>query len=308
MINDFQIISRKLLRPRPRHGIIALIPLTAAGFNLNPQSTIHNPQSAMPQPLRHPIVLVHGLGGFDRLGFSRLHIDYFRRVAGWLVAAGAPRVYAAALPPNGSIARRAAALSAFIEREVAEPAFHLLAHSMGGLDSRYYLSCLGGAARGACSLTTLGTPHRGSPLATLALDSLFNPCFRMARRLHWGRAVRFGLSQTAAHRDLRPAACEAFNRAVPDVPGVAYFSWAGSPPPEAVQGPLRIGWSLLRRSGEGENDGLVAVESARWTGWRGVVPADHLSLVGWQLTPEARRCFSARDFYARLVEDLQTLD
>lgn len=259
-------------------------------------------------PLRHPIVLVHGLGGFDRLEFSRLHIDYFRRASAWLAAAGAPCVYAAALPPNGSVARRAAALAAFIEREVSAPAFHLLAHSMGGLDSRYYLSRLGGAACGALSLTTLGTPHRGSLLADLALDSLFNPCFRMARRLRLGHAVRFGLAQTAAHRDLCPEACEAFNRATPDAPGVAYFSWAGAPPPEAVQWPLRIGWSLLRRGGGGENDGLVTVESARWTGWRGVVPADHLSLVGWQFTPQARRRFVPRSFYASLVDDLKAVD
>lgn len=261
--------------------------------------------------LRYPIVLVHGLGGFDRLqlslgGHAVIKIHYFHAIARHLRDAGVPAVHAAALPPHAGIARRAAALAAFIGREVEAPHFHLIAHSMGGLDSRHYLSHLGGAARGALSLTTLATPHRGSPLATLAVESLFNPCLRLARRLHLGRMLTVALTQTAAHRDLRPAACAAFNAATPDAAGVAYFSWAGDPSEEHVQWPLRPAWGMLRRRARDENnDGMVPLSSARWSGWRGCVPADHLSLAGWQLSRQARRAFSPADFYVSLLPDLK---
>lgn len=265
-------------------------------------------------PLRYPIVLVHGLGGFSRLQFSLgeravINIHYFHSVAAHLRAAGVPAVHAAALPPHGGVARRAEALAEFIACGVATPHFHLVAHSMGGLDSRHYLTHLGGAVRGALSLTTLATPHRGSPIATLAVERLFNPCLVVARKLHLNRMLMLALTQTAAHRDLRPAACAAFNDATPDAPGVAYFSWAGAPAASAVQWPLKPSWHMLCKRARGEaNDGLVTVSSARWTGWRGCVPADHLSLAGWQLTREARRDFSPGEFYPGLLADLQAVE
>ena len=264
--------------------------------------------------LRYPIVLVHGLNGFDqwRLDLGRwplVRIEYFRAIAARLRAVGVPAVHAAVLPPRGSIVERAAALAAYVEREVAAPRFHLVAHSMGGLDARHYLTHLGGAARGALSLTTLATPHRGSPLAAMLVDSLFAPCLRVTRRLRLERLLRYTHSKSAGHHDLRPAACTAFNTVTPDVPGVAYFSWAGAPPQGAVQWPLRLTWGILLRGPEGgPNDGMVTVDSARWSGWRGCVPADHISLVGWQITAASRRCFCAGDFYIRLLADLAPVE
>lgn len=56
--------------------------------------------------------------------------------------------------------------------------FHIIAHSMGGLDSRYLITHLGGSHRIA-SLTTIATPHFGSPIADVVhkwiLDIPINP-------------------------------------------------------------------------------------------------------------------------------------
>jgi triacylglycerol lipase len=267
--------------------------------------------------LRYPIVLVHGLGGFDtlRIGLGdhlAIRVAYFRAMAKLLEASGAPRVVAAALPPFGAIAERSAALAAFLEQTVAAPHVHLIAHSMGGLDARHYLTHRAGGRR-AISLTTLGTPHRGSPLATMTLNHLIDPCARLVRRLGLKQPLERLVEQTAAHRELRPEACAAFNAHTPDVPGVAYFSYGGDPPVAAVQWPVRVLWEILRRAGEretgaGANDGFVPLASARWTGWRGALPADHLSLAGWQLTAAARRAFDAGQFYVGLLGDLERVE
>src|SRR3954469_20978251 len=112
-------------------------------------------------PLQAPIVLVHGLLGFDRLQVGGLTlVNYFPGVVEALQAGGS-RVFAPALSPTAGIAQRAAQLRDFILRTCPHEPVHLIAHSMGGLDARYLVSRLDMADR-ILTLTTLGTPHRGT--------------------------------------------------------------------------------------------------------------------------------------------------
>src|SRR5215207_6107385 len=114
--------------------------------------------------LRSPIILVHGLFGFDQVWLGPwMALDYFHAVPGALREAG-NEVVQARLSPTAGTAQRAAELQALIEKLSPREPVHLIAHSMGGLDARYMISRLGMADR-VLSLTTLGTPHRGSPLA-----------------------------------------------------------------------------------------------------------------------------------------------
>src|SRR5215469_10984999 len=71
------------------------------------------------------------------------------------------------------IKNRAARLAEQIQARFPEGKVHIIAHSMGGLDSRYLLSknLLGLDGRVA-SLSTVSTPHRGSPVADLVLGLL----------------------------------------------------------------------------------------------------------------------------------------
>src|SRR5207302_8472986 len=127
--------------------------------------------------LRSPIVLVHGLLGYGRLKLGGWTIaSYFAKIPEFLSAAG-NRVLVAQLSPTGGVAERAAQLKRFLDRDAAGEAVHLFAHSMGGLDARYLISRLNMASR-VLSLTTLGTPHRGSAFADWGvshLDRLLGP-------------------------------------------------------------------------------------------------------------------------------------
>src|SRR5712692_4430805 len=92
--------------------------------------------------LRSPIVLVPGLFGFDRLKVCGWEVaSYFSGIPDLLGGAG-NRVYVAQPSPTGGVAQRAAELKAFIDQQVSGEPVHIVAHSMGGLDARYMISCL----------------------------------------------------------------------------------------------------------------------------------------------------------------------
>src|SRR5436309_1516430 len=89
--------------------------------------------------LRAPIVLVHGLFGFDRLQMGPWVVaNYFPGIPEALRAAG-NRVLVARVSPTEGIASRAAQLKDFLDRESPHEPVHLFGHSMGGLDSRYLI-------------------------------------------------------------------------------------------------------------------------------------------------------------------------
>jgi len=223
--------------------------------------------------LRAPLVLVHGLFGFDQLRMgSWLHIDYFKGIPGPLREAG-NRVLLARLSPTGGIADRAAQLKAFIDRESPAEPVHLIGHSMGGLDSRHMISHLAMASR-VLSLTTLGSPHRGSPFADWAVSRF--------TRLVAPMFDHVGIPRQA-FEDLTVARCKKFNDETPDAPGVRYFSVAGH---HYLNWPT-LPWGLtapIVASAEGPNDGIVSVVSAQWGEACDVWEADHMNLLNWPRT------------------------
>jgi triacylglycerol lipase len=250
----------------------------------------------MAPALRVPIVLVHGLFGFDRLAVGAWTLShYFRGIPEMLRAAG-NRVLLARLNPTGGTAERAAQLKRLIDRESPHEPVHLIGHSLGGLDCRYLISRLGMAAR-VLSLTTVGTPHKGTPFADWAarrFARLVCPVFEF-----------FGLSYQA-FRDLTTTACRAFNARTPDAPGVRYFSVAGD-----FRVPwLTPEWQLSARvvsTKEGPNDGVVSVASARWGEDCQVWDGDHMNLVNWThpLAPAFVQSPDRTAHYAALVGRLK---
>jgi triacylglycerol lipase len=222
--------------------------------------------------LRAPIVLVHGLFGFDqvRLGPWVL-VDYFPGIPEALRAAG-NNVFVARLSPTGSIAARAAQLKRLLDQRFPGEAVHLIAHSMGGLDSRYLISRLGMSHR-VLSLTTLGTPHRGCPVADCAV--------RYLAAFLWPVLAYCGIPVDAFH-DLSLGPCERFNQEVPDSPNVRYFSVAGRFQLSwLTPGWFLPSWLVSRR--EGPNDGVVSVASATYGENCEVWDGDHFSLVNWAM-------------------------
>ena len=72
----------------------------------------------------------------------------------------------------GPVELRSGQLKLRVEEALTQtgaPKVHIIAHSMGGLDARHMIVDLGMADKVA-SLTTIGTPHRGTILADHLLD------------------------------------------------------------------------------------------------------------------------------------------
>ncbi|GAA5925706.1 esterase/lipase family protein [Sporobolomyces koalae] len=113
---------------------------------------------------RHPIVLCHGLYGFDVRGpgFFRLHYwgDLLKILRGKIGA----EVYVTAVPGTGSVKNRANVLHKSLEDtpSLLNRDINFVAHSMGGLDARYLISQIRPVLYHPRSLTSICTPHRGS--------------------------------------------------------------------------------------------------------------------------------------------------
>jgi triacylglycerol lipase len=116
---------------------------------------------------RYPIVLAHGMSGFDRL-FGVL--DYWHGVAGALGEGGA-KVYVTKVSAFNSTEVRGEQLLAQVEQIAAASGagkVNLVGHSHGGLDVRYVLAVRPDLV---ASVTTIGTPHRGSDVADFLADN-----------------------------------------------------------------------------------------------------------------------------------------
>src|SRR5947199_7321341 len=125
------------------------------------------PPCRIPPMTPAPIVLHHGLFGYDSVGVGKFRWAYFQGIDKSLRKLGHPLIVTR-VHPTGGIVRRAAQLKAAVETALAElngdghGKILLVAHSMGGLDARYMLHQLGIADR-VGALLTVTTPHRGSP-------------------------------------------------------------------------------------------------------------------------------------------------
>lgn len=243
-----------------------------------------------PEP-RAPIVLVHGLLGFDRIKVGPYTLlRYFGGIDDALAAAG-HRVAVATLSKTRGVAHRARELRKFLLERFPNEKVHLIAHSMGGLDSRYMISRLGMEDR-VLSLTTVGTPHRGSKYADWGVRRLsrsVKPLFHF-----WGLS-------TDAFDDLTTEACARFNEETPDAPNVRYYSVAGACPPELVPW---VWWPAMTFGPEeGPHDGVVSVASATYGEGVEVWDGDHMNLVN-RPNPRAKDWGDRPTDYLRLVERL----
>ena len=238
-----------------------------------------------------PVVLVHGLFGFDRIGVPGARFDYFRGIAKHLDALGC-HAHAVKLPMSSSVPARAKELVAAIEA-LPHDRIDLIAHSLGGLDARYALAHLGLASR-VRSLVTVGTPHRGSPIA----DLLHKGPLDWARRLVGVLGMPIEALEWLSTESL-----EQFNRDVPDVPGVRYACVVGGLHKADSVVPLALvpAHAYLRKV-SGVNDGVVPVSSQYWGETLAEIEADHFSQIGWRVA--VRHTFDAAGLYAFVVARL----
>lgn len=240
-------------------------------------------------------MLVPGLFGYDEVRLLKWRLACYFPGIPELLRQGGNRVLVARVSPTGGVVDRAAQLQAFLDRELPGEAVHILAHSMGGLDARYLISRLG-MSRRVLSLTTIGTPHRGSAFADWGVQ-------RLERVLKPALAMLHIPSQ--AFYDLTRAQCRAFNEQVPDAPEVRYFSVAGQHQSHLLCPEWHLPHHIVLAA-EGPNDGVVSVASATYGEDTQVWEGDHFSLVNW---PNVRSRLGGRwhdplPNYARLIQRL----
>ncbi len=231
------------------------------------------------------VVFCHGLGGFNRWGA----IHYFRHLHR---AALGVRLAIPEVPATATIAQRATILATQLA-PLPSP-LHLVGHSMGGLDARYLAAHLDPDHRVA-TVTTLATPHRGSPLAPWLLQQRGLLPRLLCRPL------------LPALADLTPAACAAFNRITPDRDDVRYRSWGAARPLDQLPRWLHP-WSRLLQHAEGDNDAQVSLYSANWGDDQGTLRADHFELLGWSLAlPQCnhQRPFDHLTLYRQIIARLR---
>ena len=231
-----------------------------------------------------PIVLHHGLFGFDGISLGPMKIAYFRGIDRALSERGHPLI-ASRVHPTGSVELRARQRKENILRGLKSIDHErgkvlIIAHSMGGLDARYMINKLGMDDR-VKALLTITTPHRGSPYADWCVENL-------GRKLGGLKLMKFLGLDVEAISDLTTERCKRFNRTIKNVPGVQYFSVSAARPWHLVP-PFALHPHRVIAAAEGENDCLVSVRSSTWGEHLGVWPADHFHAVNHRLVLEIRK-------------------
>jgi triacylglycerol lipase len=277
----------------------------------------------------YPIILAHGMGGFDRFG----PIEYFFGVEDDLQSRG-NEVFTSQVPPYQSSLVRAQVLAGFVDEVLANTGackVNIIAHSQGGLDARALIGSLG-YGDVVSSVVTVSTPHKGSAIADLVLDAPdFTDPLLNAVAVVLGVAVNdLGTDADiiASLNTISVAGAADFAADNPDDPRVAFFSVAGrSLGRRANSDCVGAGWTnssridvmdpLLTPTGlilQGinpfnliPNDGLVTVASAKHGTFLGCIPADHFDEVGQvaDIFVDPISKFDHKKFYRDLVSFLR---
>ncbi len=232
---------------------------------------------------KYPIVLVHGLFGFDNIG----PVDYWYGIPSALRSDGA-RVYIAQVPAANSTEVRGEQLLQQVKQIIAATGaakVNLIGHSHGGPTVRYVASVRPDLV---ASATSVGGVNKGSPIADIilgiapegslssaVLESVANGLAQIISFL--SGSPSYPQNSRAAAVSLSTAGSAKFNAAHPyGVPttacgegayqarGVHYFSWSGATPYTNIFDIIDPGLALTSLAfGFAKNDGLVGSCSSR---------------------------------------------
>ena len=260
---------------------------------------------------QYPIVMVHGLLGFDAIG----PVDYFYGIPSALRAGGAivytPSVSAA----NSSEARGEQLLRELraLKAAYGYAKFNLIGHSHGGPTIRYVAAV---APELIASVTTVGAPHTGSKTAdaiqgvtswtgtTGAVAAIANALAATISFLSGSPSLP--QNSLGALQSLNTAGAADFNRRFPQaapatpcgqgaavVNGVRYWSVGGT---SVLTNVFDVSDGLLAATsvffGFEQNDGLVGQCSSHW----GVVLKDNYA---WNHLDEVNQAFGIRGLFAQ---------
>ena len=196
---------------------------------------------------KYPIVLAHGLAGFDEL-FGVF--EYWYGIPETLQDGGAT-VFVTDVSPFNSSQERGEQLIDQIEQIVAitgKPKVNLIGHSQGSLDVRYVAAVRPDLV---ASVTTVAGPHKGAALADFLRANVQNGSFTESVLTFFADSLGTVLDLLTGHTNpqdaiaaldqLTSAGTAAFNAAYPQgvpttscgsgsavVNGIRYYSWSGT--------------------------------------------------------------------------------
>lgn len=194
---------------------------------------------------KYPIVLVHGLFGFNQIGGA---VDYFYQIPADLRANGAT-VYTPSMSPVDSNEVRGEQLLAQVQDILAitgAAKVNLIGHSQGGPTARYVAGVIPSSV---ASVTTIAGVNKGTPVADVVLglddsgltqplvDGIVNA---VAALVDAGSGNSYPVNVQASMTSLSTAGSAAFNQRFPaGIPatscgegayqgnGQKFFSWTG---------------------------------------------------------------------------------
>ena len=251
---------------------------------------------------KYPIVLVHGMVLKDFKLFRA-----FRKIKDFLLKENI-KVYVTNQDGVGSIENNAKQIKEeilkILEKENVEKV-NIIAHSKGGLDSRYMISKLG-MDKYVASLTTLSTPHRGSKLSTKLLSmpkwcakfiAFWVNLFYKINKDKNPDILKLGYQ-------LKDDTMEKFNQEILNSPNVYYQSYS-SDLSNKKSFLMFIPHLITKKLENVSTDGIVSIESSVWGEYKGNMKNnyDHAQMVGVYGTNKTLEEVSK--FYLDIIENLK---
>ncbi len=263
-----------------------------------------------PQPdiieLNYPVLMCHGYGGFTMLLTPAPLHNSCMRLRGYGIHAFAPNIV-----PYATIEIRAEQWAEVIQKLISQYGYekmNVVAHSMGGLDIRYAISNLS-MADSIASLTTVASPHHGTSLAELVLNTPETLKEKLGELIDWfGESIYPGQKSdavAAVEQLTRDYITTEFNPNTPDAKQVLYFSYSaavGKGTKEPLNPIYRLQNQLIYQN-EGVNDSFVTVKSAKWGKHINTLPISHLEQIEIQVSKERKPI--VENFWKDLALNLQ---
>jgi triacylglycerol lipase len=217
------------------------------------------------------IVLAHGILGVGALPL--IGGVYFNGVRALFEAHG-HRVIEPSVETLGSLEQRSGQLATAIAAGYPTGEVVIVAHSMGGLDSRRVIARHSDVGPRVKTLITIATPHYGSPVA----DAVLDPTHPLRPHIPTWLLTALG-PHAAALPDLHTRD----KLQDPDRSGVTYVAIAGVSGAGQTESPLFALTKAIGGLQQLPNDGVVTLESAKHPGTplKAQWPVDHNGAIGW---------------------------
>lgn len=259
-----------------------LLVLTQPVFATSP---IQNPSTSFVisdyAKTKYPIVLSHGLFGFNKLGTEAFGLDYWYQIPQDLARNGA-NVWVTRQSAANTSEFRGEQLLAEVQDILAitgAQKVNLIGHSHGSQTVRYVAGVL---PANIASVSTIGGPAKGAPLADLIYKTLagtpleapiatiFNVATSFITIGQLDDPQKYPMNSLGAAYSLSTEGAGKFNAIFPagvpttacgqgesSVNGIRYYSWSGASPLTNPLDPSDYGLSLTSVLSGKNNDGLV---------------------------------------------------